>query len=158
MGRFELTGSESPSPMPERMALAIDLRTPRVASCFCRSDLALAGAFLSLVISMEINVENIEFHIPEQFNHNQSCCVSDSAVCILQASDQRRDVLAEQQAVVFCHLQGFVLATYIKLVQQKNARLKARACSSLWLGGFCPSMRFPAHDIQPRCSPQTRAQ
>lgn len=46
-GRTELSGSVDPSPIPERIALAIDFLTPRVTSCFCRSDLALAGASLN---------------------------------------------------------------------------------------------------------------
>lgn len=45
IGRVELSGSEL-SPMPDRIALAIDFLTPRATSCFCRSDLARAGAFL----------------------------------------------------------------------------------------------------------------
>lgn len=45
-GRAELSGSADPRPIPARMALAIDFLTLRAINCFCRSDLALAGALL----------------------------------------------------------------------------------------------------------------
>lgn len=51
IGRVEeaASGSTDPSPIPERMAFAIDFLTPRAAICFCRSDFALAGPVLRLL-------------------------------------------------------------------------------------------------------------
>ena len=54
MGRAELggSGSDPDKPIPARMAFAIDFLTPRVTSCFCKSDLARAGAFLCCQVRM----------------------------------------------------------------------------------------------------------
>jgi hypothetical protein len=58
IGRVEdaVSGSTDPKPMPERIAFAIDFLTLRAAICFCRSDFALAGPFLSLVRGHSMNI------------------------------------------------------------------------------------------------------
>lgn len=58
IGRAELSGSV-PSPIPDIMALEIDFLTPRVDNCFCRSDLALAGAFLSRALAKSHNLTEV---------------------------------------------------------------------------------------------------
>lgn len=47
IGRAEPSGS-APRPMFDNIAFAIDFRTPRATSCFCKSDLALAEPFLEI--------------------------------------------------------------------------------------------------------------